>query len=216
MHVYIHEGFVCVLTKDELYPLPEHSGPWSCRRGRFWTKGSAQLLHLLRSFSPAPFSYGAVSSPLTGAPCLMQSSHRRIPCLQIPSVQVDHFQNVTDGVSHMEHLLLRVFNWFSAPHIAHGLRLSSGPGFFASPILQCFLAKQCLRRVPPCTSAWRFSSQSCFSLINQEQIFRLMTQYECGSVSCARAVLSGQMACGSWSVAVHISKHQITLKITHA
>ena len=44
----------------------------------------------------------------------------------------------------------------------------------------------------------------------------MTTQYECGSVSCARAVLSGLMACGSWSVAVHISKRQITLKMTHA
>ena len=44
----------------------------------------------------------------------------------------------------------------------------------------------------------------------------MMTKYECESVSCARAVLSGQMACGSWSVAMHMSKHQITRKIKHA
>ena len=51
-----------------------------------------------------------------------------------------------------------------APPMAHSLRLSGGPGFCASPILQCFLAKQCLRQFPPCTSAWQFSSQNCFSL----------------------------------------------------
>ena len=35
----------------------------------------------------------------------------------------------------------------------------------------------------------------------------MITQHGCGSVSCARAVLSGQVACGSWSVAMHISNH---------
>ena len=51
--------------------------------------------------------------------------------------------------------------------------------------------------------------------IQKNEIEEEMTQYKCGSVSCACAILSGQMACASWSVAMHTSKHQITLKITH-
>ena len=61
----------------------------------------------------------------------------------------------------------------------------------------------------------RFGAVSDDLTVREPTVVDLWTQCGCELVSCARAFLSGQMACGSWSVAVHISKHHIALKIKY-